>query len=599
MCAAALSVGVSAHSAPQSQQARAKSQAVDFARPDSTRPPQDLLLKPEDSRKADALASFSDGMLAEENADSERALESYRKVLDLDPGFIDLASKVAMEYVRRKSFDQAIGVLKDAMKASPACVPEVPLLIAEIYAKYLKKPEPAIRYANQALEMDPNNVLGYVTLFEAQLSNHQPKKAEQVLERAGKIKNEDPQFWLQLADIYSGAVLKEGQTPKPEDLEKVNAVYRKALSFDGDNLDLLLRVAGYYKQSRQYKEAIPLYEEIVKQLQANPDAMLAQIQEELARCYQLVGRTQDAIDCLKQVIKDNPLRYETYELLGALYEQQGAFENALANYRQLLLMNSGHPTNYLRVADMHLKLKQWPKAVEVLKEARAKFPEIPQVTYSLAIALTQAKQYQEALTTFSECLHDAQSGQPDMLNSAFYLAYGAAADEAGNLEQAEVLLKRSIEVDPDNSAEPCNHLGYMWIERGIHLEEAGKLIQKALELDPNNGAFLDSMGWLYFKKGDYPKALELLKQAAANITPEDPVVYEHLGDTWLNLGNNLEAVIDWQKALGLDPENKALKEKIDSLTAAPQAAASPVPSVSPLPSATPAPAPVKTVSQSK
>jgi len=226
---------------------------------------------------------------------------------------------------------------------------------------------------------------------------------------------------------------------------------------------------------------------------------------------------------------------------------------------------------------MDLKLKDAPKAVEVLKEARAKFPEIPQVTYSLAIALTQAKQYQEALTAFSECLHDAKAAEPDMLNSAFYLAYGAAADEAGNLEQAESMLKQSIEVDPDNSAQSCNHLGYMWIERGIHLEEAGKLIARALESDPNNGAFLDSMGWFYFKKGEFPQALEYLKKAASSIKPEDPVVYEHLGDVNLALGDKVQAIADWQKALALDPENKRIQEKITSSNAAPSSAPTPSP----------------------
>jgi len=394
---------------------------------------------------------------------------------------------------------------------------------------------------------------------------------------------------LQLGDIYSAAILKEGEKPKQEDLEKVNAVFQKALGFDAQNPDILLRVAEFYKQSHQYKEAIPLYEEVVKQLEANPDAMLPQVQDELARCYRLAGRTAEAITSLKQVIKENPLRYESYELLGGIYEDEGDLANALADYRQLLLMNPALPMNYLRVADMYLKLKNTAKAIEVLKEARAKFPELPQVTFSLAIALTQGKQYQEALTAFSECLHDAKVGQPDMLNSAFYLAYGAAADEAGNLEQAEVMLKRSIEVDPDNSAQACNHLGYMWIDRGIRLEEAGKLIQRALDLEPNDGAFLDSMGWFYFKTGDFNKALELLNKAAALIKPEDPVVDEHLGDTLFNLGKSGEAVGYWRKALALAPGNKALQDKITAVT-------TPVPAAA---IGTPTPPPANTVSKSQ
>ena len=574
VCVVALSVGVPGHTAPQKPFWRAKTQADDFARPNSPHPPHDLLLKEEDARKADALAAFSQGVLAEEDADSDKALESYRKVLNLDPGFSDLASKVALELVRRKNFDQAISVLKDVIKVSPSN-PEIPLYVAQIYARHLKKFEQAIRYADQTLELDPKNQAAFLTLFEAHLSDRQPKKAEQVLERVSKIDNLDSAFWLQLGEIYSRAILKENADPKQEDLQKVNAVYQKALGFEPRKSEVLLRVADYYTSSHQFKEAIPFYEEIIKQLQADPDAMLPSVQDKLAVCYRLAGRPKEAIASLKQLITQNPLRYESYELLAGVYEEQGDLENALANYQQILLMNPALPVNYLRVADLFLKTKNCPKAVEVLKEARAKFPEIPQITYSLAIALAQGKQNQEALTAFSECFHDAKASEPDMLNAAFYFAYGVAAEQAGSIEQAEVMLKKSIEVDPDNSAQACNYLGYMWTDRGLRLEEAGKLIERALELNPDNAAFLDSLGWFHFKKGDYPKALEELKKAASLITPEDAVVFEHLGDTLFNLGNGAEALANWRKALALDKENKGLQEKIDG--AAKPASPNPVP----------------------
>jgi tetratricopeptide (TPR) repeat protein len=565
---------------------------VDFVKPDPGQPSQDLLLKEEESRKADALASFASGLLAEDSADPDESLNAFRKVLDLDPGFSDLAGKVAMELVRRKSYDQAINVLKDAIKVAPTD-PAMPLLVSQIYWKYLKKAEPAIRYANQVLELEPDNEWAFLTLLEAQA--RQPKKAELVLDRASKLKNQSPRFWIQLAEVYSRALLQDDSgrpgnlEGKKQELEKINAVYRKALELarkpdlpeNGGQLnsEILLKVADYYTASRQYQEAIPLYEELVKQLENSPEAILPEVQDKLARCYRLANRTQDAIASLKELIRQNPMRTESYELLAGIYEEEGDFENALANYQQVLLMNPAQPMNYLRVADMQLKLGKpelIAKAVETLKEARAKFPEIPQITYSLAIALTQAGKPQEALSSFADCYNDAKASQPDMLNAAFYFAYGASAEQAGNLEQAEVMLKKSIEADPGNSAQACNYLGYMWVEHGLHLEEAGKLIQQALEQSPSNGPFLDSFGWYYFKKGDYPKALEQLKKAATLIKPEDPVVYEHLGDTYFNLGNTAEALASWRKALELEEKSpvhvpgspgvstQTLKEKIAS-----------------------------------
>ena len=94
-----------------------------------------------------------------------------------------------------------------------------------------------------------------------------------------------------------------------------------------------------------------------------------------------------------------------------------------------------------------------------------------------------------------------------MLDGQFYFAYGAAAEQAGQVDKAAELLQKSIALDPENSAEACNYLGYMWAERGQKLDEAGDLIKKALALQPDNPAYLDSLGWYYFKKGDLKEAL--------------------------------------------------------------------------------------------
>jgi len=103
----------------------------------------------------------------------------------------------------------------------------------------------------------------------------------------------------------------------------------------------------------------------------------------------------------------------------------------------------------------------------------------------------------------------------------------------------------------------------MWVDRGQHLEEAGDMIKKALELDPQNGAYLDSLGWFYYKRGEYGKALSELLHAVELLKPEDPVVFEHVGDTYLALGNPAQAINMWQKALALDPQNRDLAAKID------------------------------------
>ena len=97
----------------------------------------------------------------------------------------------------------------------------------------------------------------------------------------------------------------------------------------------------------------------------------------------------------------------------------------------------------------------------------------------------------------------------------------------------------------------------------MNLDEAETMIRRALESEPNNTSYLDSLGWVEFRKGQFDRALDNLLRAAKTAEREDPVVFEHIGDTYLKLNRVPEALESWQKALTLDPKNKNLAEKIE------------------------------------
>src|SRR5215510_9325465 len=119
-----------------------------------SKPAVDLALRSESAHRADALTHFVEGMSLEENGETDRALEAYRKVLNVDPGQSQLASRVAGLLIEQDDFPQAIDVLKDAIKANPSDAAPYQQL-AFIYAKYLKKNDQAIDYANRAIILDP------------------------------------------------------------------------------------------------------------------------------------------------------------------------------------------------------------------------------------------------------------------------------------------------------------------------------------------------------------------------------------------------------------------------------------------------------------
>jgi tetratricopeptide (TPR) repeat protein len=117
---------------------------------------------------------------------------------------------------------------------------------------------------------------------------------------------------------------------------------------------------------------------------------------------------------------------------------------------------------------------------------------------------------------------------------------GMASERTGNTIAAEIYFKEILKINPRNAL-AANYLGYMWAERGINLEQAEILILIALEEDPDNGAFLDSYGWVLFQKELYEEALPPLLRSAELIT-DDYVVYYHLGEVYLKLGDKQNAL---------------------------------------------------------
>jgi tetratricopeptide (TPR) repeat protein len=533
----------------------------------------DLQLKPEDARKAEALTLFAQGLVAEDNADHDGMLDSYRRAVELDPMNSELAVKVAYELARRNDVSTGIQVLKDAIKASPK-EPLPYIYLSQLYANNLKKPDLALKYAEQALALAPGNFKAHLAIYELQRASGQQKKAEAVLDAAIQSASTDTQFWIDLGAHLQKLYLKDDGSCTPEEQKRMNTVYEKLAKLGAGDALALAKVADYYVLSKQVREAIPHYMTVLKLRPAGNDPLAADVREKLARSFLFTQQRDEAITVFEQIAKDFPQRFETYELLGELYEQKGDLDKALEYYQHSLTLDASEPRNHLRLADLLRQAKRHDQAVDMLQKARQKFPDLPFITYGLALSLSQAQRHEEALKAFAEAQTDAENRNEEMLNAGFYFTYGAAAEQAGQFERAAELLKQSIALDP-TSSQAYNYLGYMWVDRGERLDEAGELIKKAVEIEPENGAYLDSLGWYYFKKGDAERAVKELLRAQENILREDkkddPTVLDHIADAYAKLGKTPEALTYWQKALALQPEDKKLVGKItEKLEAAKQ-----------------------------
>jgi Flp pilus assembly protein TadD len=135
----------------------------------------------------------------------------------------------------------------------------------------------------------------------------------------------------------------------------------------------------------------------------------------------------------------------------------------------------------------------------------------------------------------------------DPRNDKYHFTLGALYDEAKQKELGVAEMHKAIEINPSN-APALNYLGYSYAEAGTHLVEAEKLIKRALILEPEDGFYIDSLGWVYYQRGEYQRAIDELERAV-NLTGSDPTITEHLGDAYNKIGKERDAQRQYEDAL--------------------------------------------------
>ncbi|MBV8586710.1 MAG: tetratricopeptide repeat protein [Verrucomicrobia bacterium] len=518
----------------------------------------DQALTPSLEQKAEAEADYMEGVALEDEGDLEGAFDAYNNALRLDPGGDPaLAVRMANEYAKREDVPTGINILKDLAKARPDDA-DAFIGLADFYFDLLKKPALAVGYAEQALRLSGTNLDVYESLFNIYVALHRRRDAEALLQRAQKIDGQTATFWLTLADLSIRLYSNEKTGFEAARATAVTPFLKKAGDLANDDPDIISKIGDAYVEINDVSAAIPYYLQAIELNKGNPETLY-----KLAQSFLKTGHRNDAIHALEELVQANPLRLEAYEFLARLYQDGGNREQALASYQQAILIAPNDPENYLHAAEMQLELHKFDDAIAMLQDARRRF-SIPQITYALAISLSSAKRYSESLPIFEAALQEAKAlNQTDVLDAGFYFNYGAAAEQSNLVDKAATLLRRSIDLDPSKAAQAYNYLGYMWVDRNMNLEEGGSMIKRALEIEPNNGAYLDSLGWYYYRTGDFPHAVTALLRAVSLTKPEDPVVFEHTGDAYHALGNLGQAQLYWQKALHLDPSNQELGTKLE------------------------------------
>ncbi len=285
----------------------------------------------------------------------------------------------------------------------------------------------------------------------------------------------------------------------------------------------------------------------------------------------------------------------SHYITGLIYNRRGEQKDSIREFRKALKTDPQNAFIHMKLAVCYMGEEDYPSAIGELQSAAKLRPEMAEPHALLSLVYYLLEEPDKAIQEYESALTAAAETKPG--DARISGSLGRLYLYRGKLEQAEQVFRRIINLSPasweahfylgdiryrlgdkkgaeaeliktialnGDCHQALNYLGYMYLEENRNLRESEAMIKKAVSLAPENGAYADSLGWLYFKKGMIKEAGRELKRAASLLN--DPVILDHLGDFYLKSGDKDKAAQEWRESLRLDPEQAEVKAKLENLS---------------------------------
>jgi len=506
------------------------------------------------------------------------AIDQYEQITKLDPESVDDHLLLGRLYRLNNDLTKAETELKTAIKIDPTSEEAVTTL-ALLYTD-----EGDTAHALKVLSSIPDSARSaklYSALGAAYEQRKDYKNAIDAYKHAIVLDRDNLDAIRGLAEN----LLNDGQ------LDASLEQYKVIADSNPEDAQTYVRMAEIYRRQAKYDLAL---ESLKRADTLVPDTM--DVPYSMAAVYQAQGRYDDAVKLLTDLLKKSEKANEAgtsqadrnnraifLERLGIIYREQENYTAAVDTFRRMLTLGDENSrTGYQEIIDTYREAKQWPQATATAKEAVQKMPddrdmrmvldaqladmgefdqavndvktmlkggpEDRDIYIRLGIIYTRAKRWTEAEQALGKA--EELSTKPEDKAYAEFLR-GDLYQRQKLFDKAEGEFRKVLSATPPSdpqAAATLNYLGYMNADRGVKLDESLGMIKQALSFEPNNGAYLDSLGWAYFKLGKYDLAEESLNKAAVHMS-SDPTVQEHLGDLYQKTGRLKLAAAHWDRAV--------------------------------------------------
>jgi tetratricopeptide (TPR) repeat protein len=529
----------------------------------------DYLTQDSNSLFGDYLA----GRLARSLRDNEAAAEYYRRALERDPYSKEILEEAFQLKIATGKFSDARSLARDLVEKEDEN--KIATFFMGIDA-FLKKD---YRASDKYFQAGGNGPIADLTsrLCRAWVAfaRGQTKNALKLTGESGYTQTEGSQHIEQLhramiADLAqqrrtAAALYKKLYDANPKNVRVAVAYARHAAHWGDDKL-----AKSLLQPHLELPNANPLVQALEDEIEAGkkPDLVVTSASEGLAEVYQGIGEalTGDGIVDAGQIYLQLALYAKPdYVIadyaLGELYDQIKNYDTAAEAFQRVPRSSPLWLNAQLRKAYDLNSMERLDDAKALLLELIKAYPDDMRSYYTLGNLLRGNKQYGEAVDYYSKAIQ--RLGPEDKSQWSIYYARGVSYERLKEWPKAEADLKKALALDP-NQELTLNYLGYSWVDQNLNVKEAMDLIRRAVQKRPNDGYFVDSLGWAYYRQGDYAQAVKHLERAV-ELKPDDAVINDHLGDAYWKVGRRLEAGYQWKQALDLKPEpedEKKIRQKL-------------------------------------
>ncbi len=381
-----------------------------------------------------------------------------------------------------------------------------------------------------------------------------------------------PEWYPIFKDLHTGMILETSGKEKD-----AGTRFERAYKLDDSMLRVSDAYARWLSRNKDGAAATGIYEAFDKKLPRHP------LVQEGLRDTKAGKKLPPLVDSAQAGAA------EALYGIGATLTRRGGEDLALVYLQLALYLQPNHPLALLSLADLYELVKKPQMAIKVYERMPASSPLKRNAQIQLATNLDAADRSDEAIkilkgvtaeapkdieaimalgniergrkkfgdcaATYSQAI-DAMPGATDKNTWVTYYYRGICQERSKQWNKAEADMRKALELQPEQP-HVLNYLGYSWIDQGINLDEGMKMIKRAVDQRPDDGYIVDSLGWAYFRIGNFEDAVKHLERAI-DLKPEDPTINDHLGDAYWRVGRTLEAKFQWAHARDLKPEAEEL-----------------------------------------